>query len=57
MANKCIIPDTYSHTDLKQTELLDTVVKQLQGSLCDLPWPLQEDEQRALAREKVAAQV
>lgn len=44
-------------TYLQQVELLHAVVQQLQGALRDLPGPLQEDEQRALAGEQVAAQV
>ncbi|KAG7255616.1 hypothetical protein CRUP_022418, partial [Coryphaenoides rupestris] len=38
---------------LLEVELLHAVVQQLQGALRDLPGPLQEDEQRALAGEQL----
>lgn len=44
-------------THFQQLELLHTVVKKLQGSLGNLPWPLQEDQQCALPGEQVTAQV
>lgn len=42
---------------LQELQLLHTAVQQLEGALGHLPRPLQEEQQGALAREQVAAQV
>ena len=44
-------------THLKKVQLFDAVVHERNGAMRHLPWSVQEQEQSALAGEKVVPQI